>query len=79
MLLTGLKPSGDAANRNYRRRSPLNGPSSPDVSPENEQNLRSDPSREDFVRFSEHHSRKDDDREQEAAGQRNQKDGLCYH
>ena len=62
------KPSGEPANRNYRRRSPIDGSSSPDGSPKHE---RTYPSREDSGRVSHHHSRKYDSREQDLKDGRN--------
>ncbi|MED6137370.1 hypothetical protein PIB30_064446 [Stylosanthes scabra] len=59
------KPSGDAANRNYRRRSPVDGSASPDGSPPHKYNSSPNPVREDSVRASHHHSRKYDSKEHE--------------
>ncbi|XP_058724062.1 uncharacterized protein LOC131595663 isoform X1 [Vicia villosa] len=66
------KPSGEAANRNYRRRSPIDGSSSPDGSPRREHSSSPYPSREDSGRASHHHSRKPDGREQDRKYGRNQ-------
>ncbi|CAL5207776.1 unnamed protein product [Lathyrus oleraceus] len=66
------KPSGEAANRNYRRRSPIDGSSSPDGSPRREHSSSPYPSREDSMRVSHHHSRKLDGREQDRKYGRNQ-------
>ncbi|KAJ1436018.1 Small acidic protein-like domain [Sesbania bispinosa] len=65
------KPSGDAANRNYRRRSPVEGSPSPDGSPRHENSSSPNPSREDSVRVSHHHSRKYDGRDQDRQYGRN--------
>ncbi|XP_057743065.1 uncharacterized protein LOC130961302 isoform X1 [Arachis stenosperma] len=59
------KPSGDAANRNYRRRSPVDGSASPDGSPQLKHNSSPNPVREDSARASHHHSRKYDSKEHE--------------
>ncbi|XP_045820730.1 arginine/serine-rich coiled-coil protein 2 isoform X2 [Trifolium pratense] len=60
------KPSGEPANRNYRRRSPIHASSSPtDGSPRREHSSSPYPPREDSVRVSHHHSRKYDGREQD--------------
>ncbi|XP_020223165.1 arginine/serine-rich coiled-coil protein 2 isoform X1 [Cajanus cajan] len=58
------KPSGDAANRNYRRRSPIEGSPPSDVSPRHGHSSSPNPVRENSARVSHHHSRKYDDREQ---------------
>ncbi|TKY53426.1 starmaker isoform X1 [Spatholobus suberectus] len=58
------KPSGDAANRNYRRRSPVEGSPSPDASPRHGRSSSPNPVRENSARVSHHHSRNYDDREQ---------------
>ncbi|KAK7392972.1 hypothetical protein VNO78_21422 [Psophocarpus tetragonolobus] len=65
------KPSGDAANRNYRRRSPVDGSPSPDVSPRQGHSSSPNPVRENSARVSHHHSRKYDDREQDQQHGRN--------
>ncbi|XP_004497722.1 uncharacterized protein [Cicer arietinum] len=65
------KPSGEATNRNYRRRSPIEGSSSPDGSPRCEHSSSPYPSREDSVRVPHHHSRKCDGREQDRQYDRN--------
>ncbi|KAI4348594.1 hypothetical protein L6164_009302 [Bauhinia variegata] len=65
------KPSGDAANRNYRRRSPVDGSPSSAGSPKRE--LSSSPNQltGDPVRVSENHSRKDGIKEQDRHYSRN--------
>ncbi|KAK7344960.1 hypothetical protein VNO77_15262 [Canavalia gladiata] len=65
------KPSGDAACRNYRRRSPVEGSPSPDGSPRNEHSSSPNPGRENSARVSHHHSRKYDSREQDRQYGRN--------
>ncbi|ESW17364.1 hypothetical protein PHAVU_007G233400 [Phaseolus vulgaris] len=57
------KPSGDAASRNYRRRSPVDGSSSPDANPRQGHSSSPNPVRENSSRVSHHYSRKYDDRE----------------
>ncbi|XP_014623222.1 arginine/serine-rich coiled-coil protein 2-like isoform X3 [Glycine soja] len=64
------KPSGDAANRNYRRRSPVEGSPSPDASPRHGHSSSPNLVRENSARVS-HHSRKYDDREQDQQYGRN--------
>ncbi|KAK7278973.1 hypothetical protein RJT34_24014 [Clitoria ternatea] len=65
------KPSGDAASRNYRRRSPVEGSPSPDGSPRNEHSSSPNPAKEDSVSVSHHHSRKYDVREHDRQYGRN--------
>ncbi|XP_061356184.1 uncharacterized protein LOC133300621 isoform X2 [Gastrolobium bilobum] len=71
------KPTGDAANRNYRRRSPVEGSPSPDgwdllsCNPKHEHSSSPNPLREDSVRVSHRHSRKYDGREQDRQYSRN--------
>ncbi|GAU34341.1 hypothetical protein TSUD_20480, partial [Trifolium subterraneum] len=66
------KPSGEPANRNYRRRSPIHASSSPtDGSPRREHSPSPYPPREESVRVSHHHSRKYDGREQDRKYGRN--------
>lgn len=58
------KPSNDAANRRYRRRSPANGSSSSDGSPKRDHNASPIYSRDDPSKVPEHQQRrKDDERE----------------
>ncbi|XP_027364211.1 arginine/serine-rich coiled-coil protein 2 isoform X2 [Abrus precatorius] len=59
------KPSCDAANRNYRRRSPVEGSPSPDGSPRHEHSSSPNAVKENSARVSHHHSRKYDGREQD--------------
>uniref|UniRef100_A0A5B6Z8K2 Putative arginine/serine-rich coiled-coil protein 2 isoform X2 n=1 Tax=Davidia involucrata TaxID=16924 RepID=A0A5B6Z8K2_DAVIN len=56
------KPSNDAANRKYRRRSPISGSSSSDGSPTWERGSSPISSREDLAKVSDHRQRKDDGR-----------------
>ncbi|KAA8517283.1 hypothetical protein F0562_017576 [Nyssa sinensis] len=56
------KPSNDAANRKYRRRSPINGSSSSDGSPTRERGSSPVSSKEDPAKVSDHRRRKDDGR-----------------
>ncbi|CAJ1968013.1 unnamed protein product [Sphenostylis stenocarpa] len=65
------KPSGDAANRNYRRRSPIDGSPSPDANPRHGHSSSPNPVRENSARVSHHYSRKYDDREQDQQYGRN--------
>ncbi|QCE05763.1 arginine/serine-rich coiled-coil protein 2 isoform X2 [Vigna unguiculata] len=66
------KPSGDAASRNYRRRSPVDGSPSPDDNPRHGHSSSPNPVRENSSRVSHHYSRKyDDDREQDQQYGRN--------
>ncbi|XP_042003041.1 arginine/serine-rich coiled-coil protein 2-like [Salvia splendens] len=57
------KPSNDAANRKYRRRSPVGGSSSSDGSPRNRHSLSPAPSRKETARVDDKRKR-DDDRNQ---------------
>ncbi|KAG6414433.1 hypothetical protein SASPL_127155 [Salvia splendens] len=54
------KPSNDAANRKYRRRSPVGGSSSSDGSPRNRQSLSPVPSRKETARVDDKRKRDDD-------------------
>ncbi|KAL5745376.1 hypothetical protein ACOSP7_026522 [Xanthoceras sorbifolium] len=56
------KPSNEAANRKYRRRSPLNGSSSSDGSPKRDHSFSPIYSREDPTKDSDHRQRRKDDR-----------------
>ncbi|GFS36817.1 hypothetical protein Acr_00g0048180 [Actinidia rufa] len=65
------KPSNDASNRKYRRRSPVSGSSSSDGSPKRQRNSSPLHSREDPVRDSDPRRRKDDRRELDKDSGRN--------
>ncbi|XP_047943623.1 serine/threonine-protein kinase fray2 [Salvia hispanica] len=54
------KPSNDAANRKYRRRSPVGGSSSSDGSPRNRHSLSPAPSRKETARVDDKRKRDDD-------------------
>ncbi|XP_057785353.1 uncharacterized protein LOC131002866 isoform X2 [Salvia miltiorrhiza] len=58
------KPSNDAANRKYRRRSPVGGSSSSDGSPRNGRSLSPVPSRKETARVADDKRKRDDDRNQ---------------
>ncbi|KAE8125165.1 hypothetical protein FH972_019998 [Carpinus fangiana] len=60
---TFRKPSTDAANRKYRRRSPVGGSSSSDEIPKRDRSSSPNILRDDPVKVSEHRPRKDDGRE----------------
>ncbi|PSS01737.1 Arginine/serine-rich coiled-coil protein [Actinidia chinensis var. chinensis] len=65
------KPSNDASNRKYRRRSPVSGSSSSDGCPKRRRNSSPIYSREDHVRDSDPWRRKDDRRELDKDSGRN--------
>ncbi|XP_059646071.1 uncharacterized protein LOC132290395 isoform X2 [Cornus florida] len=66
------KPSNDAANRKYRRRSPVSGSSSSDGGPHREHSSSPILSREDHEKVSERPRRKDDRRELDRDSDRSQ-------
>lgn len=57
------KPSNDAANRNYRRRSPVCGSSSADGSPSRDRSNSPTPSRDDHAKVLDNRRRRDDERD----------------